>query len=207
VLLHPCQQRVVDYGGQVSDDRSRHRTVLRQVVTGHDADRTGVSGPTGQKAGDQPPRQTSDGRLDVVLKGRDVGTDDVAAAVQMPVRAAEIGGLGHCDRHRCHLWPSEVVEVRLVIARGVYRGNCPYDIEGVALGAAGDQCVQPILRRQGIGGVRPAARERSDAPLGGIRGVGCVPGLMGAVEVAQAKVNEPDRRRGGETEQETAEPR
>jgi hypothetical protein len=30
---------------------------------------------------------------------------------------------------------------------------------------------------------------------------------MGAVEIAQAKVNESDRRRGGETEQVTAEPR
>jgi hypothetical protein len=30
---------------------------------------------------------------------------------------------------------------------------------------------------------------------------------MGAVEIAQAKVNESDRRRGGETEHVTAEPR
>ena len=65
---------------------------------------------------------------------------------------------------------------------------------------------KPSCGAKRFGSVRPAARERCDAPLGGIRGVGCVPGLMGAVEIAQAKVNESDRRRW-EAEQETAEPR
>ena len=86
------------------------------------------------------------------------------------------------------------------------RGNRPHDVEGVALGAAGDQRVQPVLRREGLGDVGPATGERRNAPVGGIRGVGCLPGLMGAVEIAQAKVNQSDRRRW-EIDQETAEPR
>ncbi len=51
----------------------------------------------------------------------------------------------------------------------------------------------PSWGRESFDGVRAVAYERPHAPLGGIKGVGCVPGLMGAVEIGPAKVNEPGR--------------
>jgi hypothetical protein len=123
----------------------------------------------------------------------------------MPVRASEIAGLGHRDRHHSHLGSAKVAEVSLVIGCGVDCRNRPHDVKGVPFGTPGDQGVQPVLRREGFGCIRSATGECSNSPSGSIRGVRRVPGLMGAVEVAQAEVHESDRRRG-ETEQRAAEP-
>jgi hypothetical protein len=60
-----------------------------------------------------------------------------------------------------------------------------------------------VLGPEGIGGVAPAAGEGSDAPLLGVRAVSCVSGLMGAMKIADAEVNHPNRRSGGRVRQRT----
>ena len=127
-----------------------------------------------------------------------VSGDDVAAAVEMPVRPADIAGLRHRDRDHCHFWPTEVVEIGLVIGRRMNRGKRADDLERVTVCTARDQRIQAVLWSRGRRRCRTAAGERRNAPRGGIGSVRGVPGLMGAMKVAQTDVQEPYRRRSVE---------
>ena len=94
-----------------------------------------------------------------------------------------------------HLRPAQVVEVCLVIGGGMNRRECADQLESVSFAAAGDQGVEAVLRSQGIAPCRVARPVKAgDTPLVGIGAVGGVPGLMGAMEVADTEVDDPDRR-------------
>ena len=126
-------------------------------------------------------------------EGFEFGPDDLPVRVQMPIGTAEVAGLSNGDGHERQLGSAQVVEVSVVVGGCVNRRECADQLEGVALGAAGDQGVQAVLRRQRIGHAGPAAGEGGDAPLVGVGAVGGVPGLMGAMEVADTEVDDPDR--------------
>ncbi len=81
-----------------------------------------------------------------------------------------------------------------MVGGGMHRDQGLEDREGVAVGAPGDQRVEAVLRCELLGGMsgrRPvnAAIPHSD----GVRGVGGVPGLVGAVEVAETEMDDPHR--------------
>ena len=83
-----------------------------------------------------------------------------------------------------------------MLGSGMNRRERADQLESVA-SAPGDQGVEAVLRSEGVGGVTSATSEGGDAPLVGIRTVGCVPGLMGPGEVADTEVDHSDRRRRG----------
>ena len=201
MFFHPDKQSRIDHRGQVGDDSLRYGTVLGQVVTGQDADRTSLGGPTSQQTGDQFRRQTADRRVDVGLQSGSVSGDDIAAAIEMPVRPPDVARLRHRDRDHRHFWPTEVIEIGLVIGSGMNRGKRADDLERVAVCTARDQRIQAVLWCEVVGSVWPTPGERRNSPLRGIGSVRGVPGLMGAMKVAQTDVQEPYRRRSVETSQ------
>ena len=138
---------------------------------------SGLSGATGSVANTSRHRR---GQLTAAQRGDQRGLVDDRPAAGV-------------DQHRTRFHPGQRVVRRTEVA----------GLEGVALGAAGDQGVQAVLRPEGIGGVAPAAGEGSDAPLVGVRAVRGVPGLMGSMKVADAEVNHPNRGSGGRVRQRT----
>ena len=154
--------------GSTSSTRSRTTVggdgaVLRQVVARQDRDRPGTAAPPGEQSGDQLGGQGDHRRGHVLGQGRDVGAYGVG--VEVPVRPAEVGGLGDGDGDHRDLGPSEVVEVGLVLGRRVHRRDGPDHLELVAVDLPGDQGVETVLRRQRLRRVGPPAGEGGDAPL------------------------------------------
>jgi hypothetical protein len=117
----------------------------------------------------------------------------------MPVRSPDVARLRHGDRDHRHFWPTEVLEISLVIGSGMNRGKRADDLERVAVCTARDQRIQAVLRCEVVGGVWSTTGERCNSPRGGIGSVRGVPGLMGAMKVAQTDVQEPYRRRSVES--------
>ena len=203
----PVRQRLVDRGGQLGDDGRGHLAVLREVVTGEDRDRAGARGAPSQQSRDQPAGQRGDRRIRIGAQGRDVAGHRVPAGVEVAVRAAYVARLGDRDGDHGHLRPAQVVQVGRMVGGWMHRNQGLEDRETISIGAAGDQGVEAVLRRELFGGIRPPAGERRDPPLGRVRGVRGVPGLMSAVEVAEAEVDEPHRSSRWEVTTGPAEPR
>ena len=187
------------------DDLGGNGAVLRQVVARQDRDRPGSAAPAGEQTGDQLGGQRDHRRGHVLGQGLDVGSYGIG--VEVPVRRSQVAGLGDRDGDHRHLGTSKVVEVGLVLARRVHRRNRPDHLELVAVDLPGDQGVEAVLGRQRLRRVGAPAGEGGDAPLRCVTRPGGVPGLVGAVEVAQTEMDDPDRRCRGSVGEGAAQPR
>ena len=112
-------------------------------------------------------------------------------AVQAAVGGAPVARLGDGGGHQRQLGSGEAAPP--VVELGRDRGDGRHDLGAVAVRGAHEQRVQPVLGGQLAGDGAAAAGEGGDAPLGGVRGVLGVPGLVGAEEVAGPEVGDPDR--------------
>ena len=82
-----------------------------------------------------------------------------------------------------------------MVGRGVRAGDAADHVEPVAVGGAGDQRVEAVLRGHRLGERGAASGEGGDAPLGRVGCVLGVPGLVSAEEVAETEMDQ--RHRGG----------
>ena len=94
------------------------------------------------------------------------------------------------------LWRAEVTEPGGVVGRCVRPGKAAHDLEPVTVGSPRYQRVQALLSGERIGELGAPAGEGGDPPFLGVRSAIGVPGLVGAEEIAQPEVHQPDGCRG-----------
>ena len=114
--------------------------------------------------------------------------------VEIAVGVSFVSGFGDCRRDDGDVRVGEVLAQRLHVSAFMHGRDRGDDFERIAFRCGGDQRVDVALRVKFVDHSTGAAGESGDAPLGCVRCVFRIPGLMGAGEVADAQVDDADRR-------------
>lgn len=178
------------------DDACHDRSVARQVVAGDEGERPGVGCTSGGEPGHELAWRGSDAGRGAAAQRVDVRDDGRIVAIQPAAGPAQVAGLGRRDGHGGDVRRGEVAQPRLGVVAGVRAGHAADDLEAVAVRGPADERVEPILKGHRVAEPGPATDEGSGAPVGRVRRVPGVPGLVGTEEVAQTEVDQRHRSGG-----------
>jgi hypothetical protein len=183
-LGSPRGQRGLERLGDFADDARGDRAVARDVVAGHERERSGVGRGVVRRGRRQACRRGRDKRRRVAAQRLEIGPDVGAVGVQPAVGPADVARLGHRDGHGGEVGRGEVLQPGVVLGRGVRARQAGDELEAVAVGPPRDERVKAVLCGQLLALRGGAGGERRDPTLLGVGGAVGVPRLVGADEVA-----------------------
>ena len=184
--------------GELSERGPDHTAVVGDVVARDDRERWRTGAATVVERQRDAAERGRRGAL-AAAQQRDVVPHVGIVGVEPPVAVEPIARLGDGEREDDHIGIREGRDERGDVVARRHPHDARHDLRVVAVRAALDQCVEAVLRCEPLDEVGGATGERGDAPIGGIRRPRGVPGLMGAMERAEAEVHDPHgwRRRAG----------
>ncbi len=193
VALEPLQRAgaAVHARAEVVHEPAQHDAVARQVVAGDERQRARLLALRAQRdaAGELPDRGAR-------RPAREVGRDlEVVEPQPAGGAVARVGLLGHGQRDHVDARVGDRLAQAVGLARGEQHvADRRDDRDRVLLRPALEDAEQPVLRAERVDRRRPPLRDAEDAPVAAraLDRLGGVDGLVGAVERADAEVDDAD---------------